>query len=324
MMNADIGPFLNQRFECPVCGGSGTWAAAARSMVREVSTIQGFRCRGCGEEVVVKIPRMAAGSSADTQLAQKEYRVLCQLQTAFPQDDQFGTLLPLGYLELDGCGAMVTRKFDGMNLVRHASGLGADGARRLFRSVGLLLRKLHDSCPGGYEPRSLGVRDKIAYLARTYGAELRRDPVMRSIYDQLAEEAERVNAFPLRATWSHGDFKPENVLCDGHKYVILDTQLEGSAAFVYDLASFLDHLLLAGQRVRGSGVRCQYQQAEEDLLAGYGGVSRQELAALRWTQLYFMLCYWGRYRSRGLVRGIYANRRIRPLAQRLAARLSSA
>ncbi len=78
---------------------------------------------------------------------------------------------------------------------------------------------------------------------------------MRSIFDQLEEEAERVDAFPLRATWSHGDFKPENVLCDGHKYVILDTQLEGSAAFVYDLASFLDHLLLAGQRVRGSGVR---------------------------------------------------------------------
>lgn len=324
MMNADIGRLLNQRFKCPACGASSNWSAIARSMVREASTIQGFRCLRCGEEVVVKVPRMKSGSGADMQLAHKEYEVLCQLQTAFPQDDQFGTLVPLGYLELDGGGAMITRKFDGVDLARRASGLGPDGARKLFRPVGLLLRKLHDSCPKGYQSRGLGVGDKIEHLERTYGVQLSRDRIMRCICDRLVQEAERIDGFPLRATWSHGDFKPENVLCDGDRYLVLDTQLENYGAFVYDLASFLDHLLIGGNGISGSHIRHCYQQAEEGLLAGYGGVTQQELRALRWTQLYFMLCYWGRYRSRGVVRGIYANRRIRPIAQNLATQLTSA
>ena len=321
MMNANIGRLLNQRFGCPGCHASGNWSAATRAMFREASTIQGFRCRRCGDEIVVKVPRTATRSDRDGQLARKEYRVLCELQATFPQDDQFGSLVPVAYLELDGYGALITRKFDGVDLLRHASKLTADRTRGLFRPAGLLLRKLHDSCPRGYQPQSLGVEDRVAYLARTYGAELRGDPATRIMRDRFEEEAARISTLQLRATWSHGDFKPENVLCDGHKYVILDTQLGGYEAFVYDLASFLDHLLLACHGSPRSGIRHRYQQAEEEFLAGYGGVNRQELSALRWAQLYFMLCYWGRHRQRGPLSGIYANWRIRPLAQKLAAQL---
>ena len=321
LMNTNIGRLLNQRFECPGCHVSGRWSAAARAMVRVASTIQGFRCRRCGEEIVVKVTRTAACSEAGGQLAQKEYRVLCELQRDFPQDDQFGTLVPLGYLEFDGYGAMITRKFNGVDLVRHVSKLELDRTRGIFRPAGLLLRKLHDSCPRGYQPQSLGVKDKVAYLGQTYGAEFRDNLAMRTMLDQLAEEATRISTVQLHATWSHGDFKPENVLCDGHKYLILDTQLESYGAFVYDLASFLDHLLIAGQRIRGSGIRHQYRQAEEEFLAGYGDVNQQEQAALHWAQLYFMLCYWGRYQQRSPLAAIYANWRIRPLAQKLAAQL---
>lgn len=290
-------------------------------MVREVSTIQGFKCLRCGEEIVVKVPRAVAGSEEGRELALSEYRVLCELQTIFPQDDQFGTLVPLGYLEFDGYGAMITRKFNGVDLIRHASGLPEARKSALFGAAGVLLRKLHDSCPRGYQRRSLGEKDKVAYLANTYGAELRSGQATRTLCDRFAQEAARFGTLQLRATWAHGDFKPENVLCDGHKYLILDTRLDGYGVFVYDLASFLNHLLIAGQSYRGSGIRHGYQRAEEEFLAGYGGVNQQELAALRWAQLYFILHYWGRYRQRGPLPGIYANWRIGPLAQKLAAQL---
>ncbi len=320
-MNVNLSRLLNQRFECPGCHASDNWSAITRSMVRQTSTIQGFRCRRCREGIVAKVPRTVAGFEIGRQLAQTEYQVLCELQRAFPQDNQFGTLIPLGYMEFDEYGVMITRKFDGVDLVRHAFRLNTVRAQGLFRPAGHLLRKLHDSCPRGYQSQSLGVADKVAYLTERYGNELRGDPATRIMLDQLDEDAARISGFRLRATWGHGDFKSENILYDGHKYLILDTQLKGYVACVYDLASFLDHLLLAGQGVRGAGIRHHYQLAEEAFLAGYGDVDQHELAALRWAQLYFMLCYWGRYRQRGGLSGIYANWRIRPLAQTLAAQL---
>lgn len=321
MKNGIIGRLLNHRFECPACLTPGNWRATARAMVRVTSTIQAFQCRYCGEEVFAKVPRTASGASGAVKLAQDEFRMLRQLQTIFPQNSHFGTLVPLGYLEFDDYAVMITRKFDGVNLIEYVSRLGADQLRGVFRPAGVLLRQLHDSCPEGYKPQILGVENKIEYLAQTYGTKLRSTPATRTVFDRFEEEAGRIGQMRFRATWNHGDFKPENVLCDGHRYVMLDNQLGGYGVFTYDIASFLNHLLIAGQSARGSGITHVYPQAEEEFLAGYGGVNQQELAALRWTQLYFMLHYWGRYCQRGRLTEMYANWKIRPLAQKLGAQL---
>jgi len=318
MTSTSITQLLNQHFACPKCRAARSWTPTARAMVRETSTIQGSACGHCGEEIVVKVPRPTVGQEGVERLAHREYRALCELQRTFPQDTLFGTLEPLGYLEFGDHGILITRKFDGVDLIRYASGLAAECVPGLFRPAGSLLRKLHDSFPKGYQPRSLGVEDKVEYLIQTYGVELRGDTAIRHILDQFTAEAARIGALQLRATWGHGDFKPENVLCNGQKYLILDTQLQGHSAFVYDLASFLDHLLIAGQSIRSSNIRHQYQQAEDEFLTGYGSVSEQELDALRWAQLYFMLHYWGKHRQRGLLSRVYANVKIRPLVQKLA------
>lgn len=319
-MNANIDRLLNQRFGCPSCHASGKWNPSSRAINRTGSTIHRFRCRRCGEEIVVKVPRSGAGSVKNGQLAQKEYRALCELQTTFPQSAKFGTLVPLGYLDHDGCGALITRKFDGTDLLRTASKTNEDRSRMPFFPAGLLLRKLHDSCPRGYELQSLGVEGKVAYLTGTYGIELRGDPATRSLCDQLEQAAAPIGRVQLRATWCHGDFKPENILCDGQKFVILDTQLADYGVFVYDVASFLNHLLLGSHGLWRAGIK-HYQRAEDEFLAGYGGINRKELAALRWAQTYFMLCYLGRYRQQNLPSRVFANWRIRPLVRKLAGQL---
>lgn len=83
----------------------------------------------------------------------------------------------------------------------------------------------------------------------------------------------------LRAIWSHGDSKPQNIPWDGHKYVFLDTLQSDYGAFLYDLVSFLAHLLLAGYGSRCSGIRYCYQRAKEEFLARYVSVSQQVLVA---------------------------------------------
>lgn len=321
MMNPNLAGLLNQRFECPACHSSLRWSGSTRAQVRLGSTIQGFQCRHCSEEIVVKVPRAVLASESGELLARDEYQALCDLQTAFPQDDRFGTLVPLGYLEEDGQCAIITRKFHGVDMLRYASRRSANQTKTLFRDAGVLLRKLHDCCPRGYEAKLLGVCEKVDFLTQTHGAELRRDAAMQRICGQFKEEAERLSALSLRATWGHGDFKPENILCGGHKYIILDTRLGNYGAFVYDLASFLNHLLIAS---RSSGIRAihlRYDQAKEEFLAGYGGLNHEERGSLRWAQLYFMLCSWGRYRQRSPLAAIYANWKRRPLVQELAAQL---
>jgi hypothetical protein len=50
-------------------------------------------------------------------------------------------------------------------------------------------------------------------------------------------------------------------------------------------------------------------------------LDRGKLAALRWAQLYFMLCYLGRYRSAGVVSSAYAQYKVAPLLGRLSKEL---
>src|SRR5690606_5836183 len=199
----------------------------------------------------------------------------------------------------------------------HARTADAAALSMLFRRSGQLLRLIHDACPRTYPLRSLDVKQKLAYLAQNHGAALRRNRAALVAWRRLEECAPRVGAYKLRWAWGHGDFKPENVLYDGHTLAVFDTTMESYGAFVYDLASFLDHVWLAGFALSLPSRRRRFQELETAFLAGYGGLTSPEIAALRWTQLYFALCYFGRYSSRGMVSALYARWRISPLVKSL-------
>lgn len=321
MKKPNVTQILNKDFTCPGCQTSGNWHKTARPKNRANSTIYRLKCGRCGEEIVAKVPRSGSNPDGARLQARKEYRTLCELQFTFPQSAEYGTLTPLGYLEPDALGVMITRLFNGENLIRQARVLGFTRPSGVFYSAGVWLRKLHDSCPRGYQFRTLDVEGKIGYLERRYGAVWARHGKLHVICERFKERAANIKSIPVRTTWSHGDFKPENVLCDGHKYVALDMQLENYGAFVYDLASFLNHLHLASLGIPGYWIRRDYPQAEKDFLAGYGGLGEQEMSALRWAQLYFALCYFGAYQQRSPIAAIYANWKMRPLANKLAAQL---
>lgn len=289
--------------------------------MRANSTLYRFRCNRCGERVVAKLAPLR-GSRADTgQLIEREYERLLTLQSVLLPDSQCGTLTPVGHLEVDGYGAMVTRLFRGDDLIRCTRSAGVDELCQLYRRAGALLRALHDACPRVYPAQALDVGPKLAYLTKTYGAALHRSPATCSALARLQESALRTGAWRLRQTWGHGDFKPENVLYDGRKLVVLDTTLDIHGAFVYDIASFLDHLWLAGRSFYGGAIRRNFQLVETEFLAGYGKLDPQGAAALRWAQLYFALCYFGGYGKRSAALAVYARRRITPLVRTLTTQL---
>lgn len=308
---------INSHFRCPSCAATRHWHRLDRAHTRENSAIGFFVCRQCDEQIVVKLPLIPGTSLADKSQAAREYRTLQELALRFPQSEEYGTLVPLGHLD---SGMIVTRRFRGHNLKRQGvTSLGKVTTQSLY-AAGRWLRLLHDACPRGYMDLAPDTERKLGYLEETYANALRRDHAASAVYARLTDRAAMVRATPLRGSWSHGDYKPENVLYDGRKCVGMDTQLEHYSVFAYDLASFLNHLLMVGPNPAGHGHHV-HARAREQVLAGYGDISAADQRAIVWAQLYFMLCYWGRYQMRRDPSSMYNRWRTLPLLRMLSSQL---
>lgn len=321
MMKWDITQVLNGQLGCAHCQALQSWIPTARAAQRQYSSIHRLRCADCGQQIVAKVVGGRYSSGYARVHARKEYEALCTLQSAFPQDERYGTLVPLGHLEWDGHGIVVTRLAPGQDLVHYLRTLDEISAKAACLSSGIWLKKLHES--DVHEQRQcLGAEDKISFLADTYGAHLHADPTTEEAYELFAQNGQHLDAEPVFAVRQHGDFKPENLLCDGTRYIGLDIRWRSIGAAVYDLAPFLNHLWLDGPVLTGSRLRRLYEPLESAFLSGYGDVGA--LRVLRWAQLYFALCYMGKYRQRGRLGHWFANWKVRPLVRRLVEQVREA
>ena len=266
----------------------------------------------CRHGIVAKLPLLPGTTRPDSARAESEYQVLVGLQSRFAQDHEYGTLFPVAYL--GESGLLITRRFDGHDLLRCLR------PRTLLdhcRHAGTWLRRLHDACPGSCDEGPLGAADRIDSLQQSYRALFAGHPAVRAAYEKLSDEAAGLETRPFRRTWNHGDFKPENILFDGRKYVGMDMLLRDRAPVLYDLASFLNHLLLAGRTFRYRYVRVLYKQAEQQLLTGYGDMDDSDRRAIRWLQSYFLLHYWGRSQQQGRLRALHGNWQVLPVLRGL-------
>ena len=295
------------------------WRRTSRATSRENSVIHWLECADCRQGIVAKLPLIAGSALCDRRRAEFEYQTLLELQSRFQQSDQYGTLIPVAYLE--EFGILVTRRFDGYNMMRHLHQPRHPGLMERCHDAGTWLRRLHDACPQGYADASLDVDGRINYLEQTYGILLAHNRIAHIAYKRLIGVGSELKTSLFRGTWSHGDFKPENLLYDGYKYVGIDTMLKNRGAVLYDIASFLDHLLLDGRTLRHRYVQRSFEQAVDKFVVGYCGLDDSDRYAIRWLQMYFMLCYWGRSQGRSRLRALYGNWQILPLLREIELQL---
>lgn len=321
MMPAELAATINQRVGCPACGACASWKIASRANVRANAVLYRFGCTRCGEQVVLKLARMLSQSQSNESSLKVEYQALLDLNKAFLSDNRRGTLTPVSYVEFGGYEGIITRIFRGADLICYARSANIAQLREAYRCAGALLRGLHDACPRGYELRSLDVEPKLEHLDEKYGFLMRADPEISKAVAQMHDSSSRISRPALKWSWAHGDFKPDNVLYDGCKMIVFDTRLDTRGAFVYDLASLLNHALLADYSFAGWRTLRHYQNLEAEFLAGYGVRDEAEMAALRWCQLYFMLRYFGRFARRGGLMKSYAKWRISPLIRDIGGKL---
>lgn len=258
--------------------------------------------------------KVAAGVAATTDLLKAEYATLRALQPAFASQPRFGVLEPVGYVAANGYKVMVTRLFTGANLRTYIGTLDAAGIAAAAAAAAGWLRILHDSL-GDRAEGAPETRNKLDYLTRTYGGVLLRDAGTRGMVERLRAHAPAVERTRLAIVPIHGDFTPENVLCDGRKYVGVDIHLRSNAVAAYDLAPFLNHLWIAGEKTHHAVLRRQYPQAEAAFLESYGVRTHAEKHVLAWAESYYALCQMGGYRRRGWPASWYGGWKIGPLAR---------
>lgn len=313
----DIAQALGGQFHCAHCQAATEWLRIARPAWRQNSVIHRLQCARCGDRIVAKVSRGNDPDDDGDARAQSrhEYETLLALKRLLPAGRRYATLEPLGYLESIGFGTVITRLFPGKDLLHHMRELDAKGVAQACRDAGGWLRTLHENGDLDVLEKGLDTSDKLDYLTRRYGPSLRGNEEVWASYQSLVRTGMRIGAPVFRAVRLHGDFKPENMLCDGRQYVGLDVQWRTVGPAVYDLAPFLNHLWLAGRRL-GSPANRRYRQAEKEFLAGYGLLD--DILVLRWAQLYFALCQLGNYRKRGRLAASYARWKVWPLVRELA------
>lgn len=318
----DVTPVINTQFVCARCHASGSWVLVGRPQSRQNSSIYRLQCTRCQEQIVAKVSRRGDLGDAARVQARHEYETLCELQRVFPQDEHYGTLVSLGYVESSERGIMITRHFRGSDLTHYLRSPSAPGAPGACHAAGVWLRKLHDSNQVDQQTQVPGVADKLEYLKDTYGAVLRPDRNLLTACRRLEQAASHTDSRRSRVVRQHGDFKPQNMLCDGIRYIGLDIQWQSIGSAIYDLAPFLNHLWLAGRTLGCSFANRHYRHRESMFLAGYGYRDEDDTRAVHWAQLYFALCYVGGYRQKGRLAAGYASWRLGPLIRELSARLA--
>jgi aminoglycoside phosphotransferase (APT) family kinase protein len=316
-----IAQILADQFTCKRCHAAGEWLRIARPALRQNSVVHRMQCARCGDQIVAKVSRgdePVNGTGRGGENFRREYETLRVLQLSFPADKRYATLEPLGYVEFGGSAMVITRLFAGKDLLHYMRKLDTAGVAEACRAAGGWLRTLHENGDRDAERRKFDTADKLGYLTNRYSAVLRKSSKIWSAYRCLEQESSRIGTSVFRAVQLHGDFKPENMLCDGRRYVGLDVQWLTAGPAVYDLAPFLNHLWLGG-RSFGSLASRHYRLAETGFLAGYG--YSDDTRILRWAQLYFALCQLGGYRRRGHLTASYAHWKVWPLVRQLVRQL---
>lgn len=102
----------------------------------------------------------------------------------------------------------------------------------------------------------------------------------------LERTAPQVRELSVPASYSHGDFKPDNVLIDGPRVIAIDIARVFKAPVVYDLAHFLVHLDLHLLHPAGWRLLPRRRQLQAAFLRGYRlGLTQSQTLALSWLAL---------------------------------------
>jgi aminoglycoside phosphotransferase (APT) family kinase protein len=223
----------------------------------------------------------------DPDASAAEFEALRRLQQKFEQTEQFGTPAPVGHLS--GPAVVVTEFVEGEPVSDRLHCAFPAERELMVGLAGQWLRRLHDCFEEG--TCEIDVPQKVEAVRGRWSAIGRLDRRVAEALECLQAKGRVVENMTFRRVWLHGDFKAANLLFDGRKMVGLDCSLRHANAPIFDIAPFLNHLVLDRARFRNYGPD-DMVALENVFLDSYYSREKWNAVAVSWTRLYFLLSYW--------------------------------
>ena len=179
----------------------------------------------------------------------------------------------------------------------------APKASELASQAGRWLSAFHHL--GRKPARPMDAEQKRPIVESMYGWQGAQNPAFRRSVDSLLAALPEAASTTVEHSWTHGDFKMDNLLVEAECLTGIDVHLRHNNAVVYDLGSFLNHMELSCLDPRNPWRMDDRDRLATHFLEGYcEQSSRPPVSALTWCRMFQLLCNWNSVleRSAGVMR----------------------
>src|SRR5690606_3679740 len=163
-------------------------------------------------------------------------------------------------------------------------------AKQLASSAGVWLRRFHAAhCVA---PMALDIEHKLEQLESLLESPVGSRSDFRHGLDALRRRAPEAGAQVLPCSWLHGDFKPDNLLCDDGVIVGIDVRARNANSGLYDIAYFINHLHLLACQPRSWRWAVASGAVQRAFMSSYFADDDWPRLPLLWLRLYLLLAVW--------------------------------
>lgn len=290
--------------------------------MRDNSRLFYAECTAFPSPMAVKICLSPHTLEADPDSAHRQYAALLRVSEAMGEATDF--CVPRPYLLRADVGLLAMEWIAGRSMTELVfswrCSLGQ--ACELMARSARWLRCFH-ACHA-LAPGQLDVEPRLAFLDELETSRTVSDPVFFRALGALRHSANAATAIMLNRSWTHGDFKTDNLIVSGRRTVGVDVHLRHENTVIYDLAMFLNHLALRLCHPAGWRLARSQSVLRETFLANYFPVRNDTIMApLAWIQLYLLLQGWHTgARAGSWLRSSLVGLCYRTIALRLAGRMA--
>jgi len=188
----------------------------------------------------LKVCRQWLSGELNPDAARIQFDALMRVERAIGSNGAYRVPTPYSLLQQHAC--YLAAWIDGPSMeTTLACDSATDSSRlRLVGDAGAWLRRFHASCNSGID--HLDTAEQLGHLSERLGFVPRTDVRVSDALAALRASASRIADATIGTSWTHGDFKPANILREHDLLYSIDVAAGDTNVVVFDIAQFLNGL----------------------------------------------------------------------------------
>jgi hypothetical protein len=236
--------------------------------------------------VAIKLARDPSSGAVSPSEARAEYDRLCKVRSVLGESSE--QLVPRPVALVESHGLFIAEWIEGTTIgamCRYWRTPAAALVAAIAQS-GTWLRKFHAART--LSPGSVDMTSLLTGLGRYEGTSASSSTKSRGLA-LLQDLSKTVGQVRVPRSWTHGDYKPDNVIWGANRAVGLDIGGNYENVVLTDVAHFLNHLELDGFHPKAIKARILRRRLSSAFWSGYDPHDGISKLAVRWVRLATML-----------------------------------